>query len=154
MGRKKSDKRRHFVQKDHCLELRHERAMPKSLVERYFASWRCRMYRLSSRWQLRAWTITRFLQVKERLSDVCTQVVLKCMYLARIGRPHLLQSVHISARSGTKLTKACERIFLRLITCINQTLDHRQFCHVGNEIGDCKFDFRRCFFCTRLAKIL
>ena len=40
------------------------------------------------------------------LSKVCSQIVLKCLYLARIGRPDILWSVHKLARSITKWTKA------------------------------------------------
>ena len=41
------------------------------------------------------------------LSKVCSQIVLKCLYLARIGRPDILWSVKKLARSITKWTKAC-----------------------------------------------
>ena len=40
------------------------------------------------------------------LSEVCSQIVLKCLYLARIGRPDILWSVNKLARSITKWTKA------------------------------------------------
>ena len=43
------------------------------------------------------------------LSHVCFQIVLKCLYLARIGRPHILWSVNKLARSITKWTKACDK---------------------------------------------
>ena len=36
------------------------------------------------------------------LSKVCSQIVLKCLYLARIGRPDILWSVNILARTVTK----------------------------------------------------
>ena len=39
------------------------------------------------------------------LSQVCSQIVLKCLYLARIGRPDILWSVNKIARSITKWTK-------------------------------------------------
>ena len=35
------------------------------------------------------------------LSPVCSQIVLKCLYLARIGRPDILWSVNKLARSIT-----------------------------------------------------
>ena len=38
------------------------------------------------------------------LSQVCSQIVLKCLYLARIGRPDILWSVNKLARSITKWT--------------------------------------------------
>ena len=40
------------------------------------------------------------------LSNTCSQIVLKCLYLARIGRPDILWSVNKLARSITKWTKA------------------------------------------------
>ena len=38
------------------------------------------------------------------LSTVCSQIVLKCLYLARIGRPDILWSVNKLARAVTKWT--------------------------------------------------
>ena len=43
--------------------------------------------------------------VRER-SNVCSQIVLKCLYLARIGRPDILWSVNTLARAVTKWTRA------------------------------------------------
>ena len=50
------------------------------------------------------------------LSDSCSQIVLKCLYLARIGRPDILWSVNKLARSITKWTKACDKRLNRLIS--------------------------------------
>ena len=52
----------------------------------------------------------------EELSHVCSQIVLKCLYLARIGRPDILWSVNKLARSITKWTKACDIRLNRLIS--------------------------------------
>ena len=49
------------------------------------------------------------------LSHVCSQIVLKCLYLARIGRLDFLWSVNKIARSITKWTKACDKRLNRLI---------------------------------------
>ena len=46
------------------------------------------------------------------LSKVCSQIVLKSLYLARIGRLDLLWSVNKLARSITKWTKACDKRFV------------------------------------------
>ena len=35
------------------------------------------------------------------LSEVCSQIVLKCLYLARTGRPDILWSVNKSSRADT-----------------------------------------------------
>ena len=66
------------------------------------------------------------------LSQVCSQIVLKCLYLARIGRPDILWSVNKLARSITKWTKACGKRLNRLISYIHHTCEYRQYCHVGN----------------------
>ena len=50
------------------------------------------------------------------LSQVCSQIVLKCLYLARIGRLYILCSVLKLARSITKWTKACDKRLSRLIS--------------------------------------
>ena len=54
------------------------------------------------------------------LSKVCSQIVLKCWNLARIGRPDILCSVNKLARSITKWTKACDKRLCRLISYIHQ----------------------------------
>ena len=66
------------------------------------------------------------------LSNTCSQIVLKCLYLARIGRPDILKSVNKLARSITKWTKACDKRLNRLISYIHHTCEYKQYCHVGN----------------------
>ena len=56
------------------------------------------------------------LETVGELSDVCSQVVLKCLYLARVGRLDILWSVNKLARSVTKWTRACDRRLARLIS--------------------------------------
>ena len=72
------------------------------------------------------------------LSHVCSQIVLKCLYLARIGRPDILWSVNKLARSITKWTKACDKRLNRLISYIHHTSEYKQFCHVGNTAKQCR----------------
>ena len=48
------------------------------------------------------------LENKGELSEVCSHIVLKCLYLVRIGRPDILWSVNKLARSVTKWTQACD----------------------------------------------
>ena len=55
------------------------------------------------------------------LSKVCSQIVLKCLYLARIGRIDILWSVNKFSRSITQWTKACDKRLSRLISYIHQT---------------------------------
>ena len=68
-------------------------------------------------------------------SKVCSQSVLKCWYLARIGRPDILRSVNKLARSVTKWTEACDSR-----PYIHHTSDYRQrqHCHVGSTAQHCR----------------
>ena len=71
------------------------------------------------------------------LSKKCSQIVLECLYLARIGRPDILWSMNKLARSITKWTKACDKRLFRLISYMHHTSDYKQYCHVGNSSGRC-----------------
>ena len=73
------------------------------------------------------------------LSKVCSQIVQKCLPLARIGRPDFLWSVNKLARSITKWTRACDKRLSRLISYIHHTCDYKQYCHVGNTAEQCRF---------------
>ena len=66
------------------------------------------------------------------LSNTCSQIVLKCFYLARIGRPGILWSVNKLARSITKWTKACDKRLNRLISYFHHTSEYKQYCYVGS----------------------
>ena len=68
----------------------------------------------------------------------CLLIVLKCLYLARIGRPDILWSVNKLARSITKWTKACDKRLNRLISYIHHTSEYKQYCHVGNTAKQCR----------------
>ena len=72
------------------------------------------------------------------LSHVCSQIVLKCLYLARIRRPDILWSVNKLARSITKWTKACDKRLNRLISYIHHKCEYRQYCHVGDTAKQCR----------------
>ena len=65
-------------------------------------------------------------------------IFLKCLYLARIGRPDILWSVNKLARAVTKWTHACDRRLTNLISLIHHTNDYRQYCHVGNTAHQCR----------------
>ena len=62
------------------------------------------------------------------LSFVRSQIVLKYLYLARIGRPDILWSVNKLARAVTKWTKACDKLLARLISYIHHTSEYRLSC--------------------------
>ena len=64
--------------------------------------------------------------------------VLRCLCLARIGRPDILWSVNKLARVVTKWAQACDRRLERLISYIHHTSDYRQYCHVGNTAQHCR----------------
>ena len=72
------------------------------------------------------------------LSNTCSQTVLKCLYLARIGRLDILWSVNKLARSITKWTKACDKRLKRLISYIHQTCEYKQYCYGGNAAKQCR----------------
>ena len=72
------------------------------------------------------------------LSKVCSHIVLKCLYLARIGRPDILWSVNKLARSITKWTKSCDTRVCRLISYIHHTCEYKQHCFVGNTAKQCR----------------
>ena len=74
----------------------------------------------------------------EELSKVSYQIVLKCLYLARIGRPDILWSVNKLARSITKWTKSCGKRLNRLISYIRHTCEYKQYCYVGNTAKQCR----------------
>ena len=72
------------------------------------------------------------------LSKVSSQIVLKCLYLARIGRPDILWSVNKLARSITKWTRACDQRLSRLIPYIHHTCKYRQNFYLGNIAQQCR----------------
>ena len=71
-------------------------------------------------------------------SKIWSQIVLECLYLARIGRPDIQWSVNKLARSMTKWTKACDKRLNRLISYIHHTSEYKQYCHVGNTAKQCR----------------
>ena len=68
------------------------------------------------------------------LSKVCSQIVLKYLYLTRSGRPDILWSVDKLVRSITKWTKTCDKRLSRLISYIHHTCDYKQCYHVGKTV--------------------
>ena len=66
------------------------------------------------------------------LSTVCSQFVLKCLYLARSGRPDNLWSLNKLARAVTKWTIACGKRLARLISYIHHTCEYKQYFYLGN----------------------
>ena len=71
------------------------------------------------------------------LPHVCSSIVLKCLCLARIGRPDIVWFVNKQARADTRWTRACDKRLVRLISYIDFTGDFRQNCHVGHTAEQC-----------------
>ena len=72
------------------------------------------------------------LETVRELSKVCSELVVKRLYFALIGRPEILRSVNYLARDFTTWNKACEKRLARLISFIDLTTGYRQHCYVGN----------------------
>ena len=73
---------------------------------------------------------------KGRLEDEASKIVLKCLYVARLGRPDDLWSVNSLAREVTKWTPTCDKRLLRLTSYLNTTPNIALHCHVGDNAGD------------------
>ena len=72
------------------------------------------------------------------LSNTCSQIALKRLYLTRIGGPDILWSVNKFARSIKKWTKALDKRLNRLISYIHHTCEYGQYCHVGYTAKQCR----------------
>ena len=72
------------------------------------------------------------------MSKVRSQIVLKCLYLARIGRNNIPWSVNKLARSIPKWTKACDNRLNCLTSYIHHTCEYKQYCYVGNTAKQCR----------------
>ena len=106
-------------------------------------SWRTRRFSNSTKYLLHALIDDHHLKEEEmksvgELSTTCSQMVLKCFYLARIGRPDILWSVNKLARSITKWIKACDKRLNLWISYIHHTCEYKQYCHVGNTAKQCR----------------
>ena len=99
------------------------------------ANWQTRRLNNSTKYQLHALT-TITLKKKELksvgdLSKVCAQIVLKCLHLARIGRPDILSSVKTSLSVPSRSGRGHA-------TYIHHTSAFKQHCHVGNTAQQCR----------------
>ena len=104
-------------------------------------SWQTRRLNNSTKYPLHALMTTTSKKKKQNLLKNCqvhAQIALKCLYLARIGRPDILWSVNKLARSITKWTKACDKRLNRLISNFHHTYEYKQYCHVGSTAKQCR----------------
>ena len=67
------------------------------------------------------------------LSKDCSQFVLKCLQLARIGRLDVSWSVKKLPRAVTKWTRACDKRLARLLSDIHRTSGFKQYYYLGNK---------------------
>ena len=72
------------------------------------------------------------------LTKVCSQIVLKCLYLARIGRPDISWSLNKLASAVIMWTRVCDKRLARLISYIHNTCEYKHYCHVGNTATQCR----------------
>ena len=127
--------------KDGCVVPRHGRTCSKSAL-RGIVSWQIEKTEQLNKVSSPCLNDHHFkkeeLEAVGEMSKVCSQIVLKCLYLARIGRPGILWSVNQLARAVTEWTGACDRRLVRLISYIHHTSECRQHCHVGNTARHCR----------------
>ena len=112
------------------------RVMPRN-VWSDIVSWQTRRLNNSTEYQLHA-LMTIISKKKnwnpwENCQKYAHKNVLKCLYLARIGRSDLLWSVNELVRAITKRTRASDKRFARLISYTQHTHEFKQCCHVGNK---------------------
>ena len=119
-----------------CVVPRHGRTCSK-IALRDIANWRTKRQSSYTKSQVLVWMIIisrkRNLNQLENGQKICSQIVLKCLHLARVGKPDILWSVNKLARSVTDWTRACDKRLARLISYIHHTNDFRQYCHVGKH---------------------
>ena len=73
------------------------------------------------------------------LSDVCSQMVLKCLKMALSGRLDILWSGKTPARAITKWTKDCDKRLARLISYIHFTSEYKQLLSCGKHSSTMAF---------------
>ena len=78
------------------------------------------------------------LKIVKVFSEICSQIALTCLYLARIGKADLLWTKNCLAISVTQWNRECDSQPGRLISYIHHTSNNRQFCHAGKQATDCK----------------
>ena len=78
------------------------------------------------------------LEIVGELSETCSQIVSKCLCLARIGRPQLRRTVNCSAMISHKVEPERFARLELLISHIQNTSKKRHYCHFGNQTTDCR----------------
>ena len=70
------------------------------------------------------------------LNLVASRIVLKMLYLARIGRPDTYWSVNTLARDVTRWSVACDKRLEKLASYLQDTSTYVQHAHVGDHAQD------------------
>ena len=100
------------------------------------ANWRTKLLNHYTQSQLHELTTIQFKEEEMgsvgELSNVCSQIVLKCLYLARMARPENSSVCKQSGTSSHKMDRACDKRLARLISHIHHTCEYRQYCRVGS----------------------
>ena len=65
-------------------------------------------------------------------------VYVQSVKFAGIGRLDKMWTVNTFSRAVTKWNRACDQRLAILISYIQATMDHGQFRHVGDKVGNCK----------------
>ena len=109
----------------------HEKNVWKDIV-----NLRTKRFNSNTKSQYHAWTTINLKKKKKLIqlenSSVCSQIVVKCLELARIDRPDILWFVNKLARTVTKWTKAFDKRLARLISYIHHTCEYSRYSYVGN----------------------
>ena len=88
------------------------------------------------------------------LLKVCSQIVLKCLYVARIGRPDIYSIVSKKlAPSITKWTKACDKNLNRLTSYIHHTCDADNIVVWGVRPNSADWDWFKTLTLREISKI-
>ena len=85
---------------------------------------------------------------KGALSSVCSQAVLKCLYMTRLARPELYWAVNSLAREVIKWTVACDKRLHRLISHIH----HNTEAVIKSWIGNNQVNANSCYFATQVLQ--
>ena len=72
------------------------------------------------------------------VARVCAEIVFRCLYVARIGRPDLSWTVNILARSVNNWNKDHDKGLAIFISYIIHTKTLLQYCFVGDNLEDCR----------------
>ena len=104
-------------------------------VRNVFVKWQTRLLNKFIRYQLHfLMTINskkKNRNSSEKLSNECSQIILKWLFLSRIQSPDIPWTVNKLTRAITKWVRACDKRLVRLISCIHFTSEYKQYCHLG-----------------------